>query len=163
MTNKMKPVARQSDLVVQELNGEILIYDLRSNKAFCLNETSARIWQACNGNNTVSDISTLLGSEDLAWLALNDLKKEKLVEHELPTPAKFDGMSRRQVVKHIGLSSMLALPVIAGMVAPAAAQAASCLANDANCTASAQCCSMCCKNVSPSINQCKPGGGACLP
>lgn len=125
MAENNKPLSRKDDLVIQELNGEVLIYDLRSNKAFCLNETSARVWQACDGSRSVSDIARQIGSDDLVWLALNDLKKEKLVEHDLPTPAKFEGMTRRQVVKHIGLSSLLALPIIAGMTAPAAAQGAS--------------------------------------
>ena len=125
MAEKRQPVSRKEDLVVQELNGEVLIYDLRSNKAFCLNETSARVWQACDGTNSVSDISAKLGNEDLVWLALSDLKKERLVDYEMAVPAKFDGMSRRQVVRHIGLSSLLAVPLITGLVAPASAQASS--------------------------------------
>lgn len=137
MAEKIKPIGRKDDLVVQELNGEVLIYDLRSNKAFCLNETAARVWQACDGSNTVSDIARGLGSDDLAWLALNDLKKQKLVTHDITTPAKFEGMSRREVVRNIGLSSMLAIPVIAGLVAPAAAQAGTTCG--VACTNSSQC------------------------
>lgn len=120
-----RPVSRTDDLVVQELNNEVLIYDLRENKAFCLNETSALIWRSCDGNHTVDEIGKQLGSEDLAWLALSDLKKQKLVDHNIGTPAKFEGMSRREVVKALGVSSMLAIPVIAGLVAPTAAQTAS--------------------------------------
>lgn len=147
MAEKIKPLSRRDDLVIQELNGEVLIYDLRSNKAFCLNETSARVWQACDGNNTVSDISRAIGSDDLVWLALNDLKKEKLVEHDLPTPSKFEGMTRRQVVKNIGLSSLLALPIIAGMTAPAAAQTGTCMQDFPGCTPNGMTCasdSSCC-------------------
>lgn len=123
MLRDMKPIGRQADLVIQELDNEVLIYDLRANKAFCLNETAARVWQACDGSNSMSDISAELGSDDLVWLALNDLKKQKLIEHEVTTPAKFIGMSRREVMRNIVLSSMLAVPVIAALVAPAAAQA----------------------------------------
>jgi len=53
----LKPESRQSGLVIQELGGEILIYDLREDKAFCLNATSALVWQACDGNKTVGEIS----------------------------------------------------------------------------------------------------------
>ena len=120
-----RPISRKDDLVVQELNGEVLIYDLRENKAFCLNETSALVWQSCDGSKTAGEIGKELGNEDMVWLALNDLKREKLVEHELTTPAKFVGMSRREVVKSLGMSSMLALPMIAALVAPVAAQGAS--------------------------------------
>lgn len=146
MAEKIKPLSRKDDLVIQELNGEVLIYDLRANKAFCLNETSARVWQACDGRNSVSDISRQIGSDDLVWLALNDLKKEKLVEHELPTPAKFEGMTRRQVVKNIGLSSLLALPIIAGMTAPAAAQTASVCGQA--CVANSECTNVNCMSCS---------------
>jgi hypothetical protein len=43
MDKGVQPVCRQNSLVVQELAGEILIYDLKANKAVCLNETSALI------------------------------------------------------------------------------------------------------------------------
>jgi hypothetical protein len=94
----------------------------------------------------VSDISTKIGNEDLVWLALNDLKKQKLVEHELPTPVKFDGMNRRQVIKNIGLSSVLAIPVIAALAAPAMAQASICgkmCGNPTACGGAAQPCMNC--------------------
>lgn len=123
MALENRPVGRTDDLVVQELNGEVLIYDLKENKAFCLNETSALVWRACDGNHTVDEIGKQLGSEDLAWLALSDLKKQKLVDHNIGTPAKFEGMSRREVVKTLGMSTMLAIPTIAALVAPAAATA----------------------------------------
>ena len=72
-------------------------------------------------------ISERLGNEDMVWLTLNDLKKEKLVEHKLGTPAKFDGLSRRQVISKIAMGSMLALPVVASLAARAAVQAGRCL------------------------------------
>ena len=120
-----KPVSRTDELVVQELNGEVLIYDLRENKAFCLNETSALVWQACDGSKTVAEIGKQLGNEDLVWLALNDLRKENLVDCEAAPLAKFDGMSRRQMIGKVGMGSMLAVPVIASLVAPAAGQTSS--------------------------------------
>lgn len=71
-----KPKTRNENLVVQEFESEILIYDLKTNKAFCLNETSALIYQLCNGKNSVAEISQALNkhlkqsiSEDLVWLA----------------------------------------------------------------------------------------------
>lgn len=161
MGNSLKPLGRRDNLVVQELNGEVLIYDLNKNKAYCLNETSALVWRACNGINSVSDICKSVGDEDIVWLALNSLKKENLIDHAPDN--KFNGMSRRDVIKKIGIGSMIALPVVASLVAPAAVHAQSCKPNGNNCSTSSECCSSCCKNVSPSVNQCKPGGGACLP
>lgn len=115
-----KPVSRKNDLVVQEHDGEILIYDLIDNRALCLNEASARVWRACDGTNSVEDISRAVGNEDLVWLALAELKKEKLIDHGPTTPKKFDGMSRREVIRKIGLGSLVALPIVASVVAPPA-------------------------------------------
>jgi hypothetical protein len=120
-----KPISRKDDLVIQEHDEEILIYDLRDNRALCLNQTSALVWRACNGNSSIDEIAKTVGNEDIVWLALNDLKREKLIELEMERPAKFEGMSRREVIRNIGLSSMLALPMVAALVAPVAAQAVS--------------------------------------
>lgn len=38
MTNH--PISRKANIVLQEFENEILIYDLSINKAFCLNRTS---------------------------------------------------------------------------------------------------------------------------
>ena len=46
---KQNPTARKNGSVMQEMPDEILIYDLDTNKAHCLNETSALVWKACNG------------------------------------------------------------------------------------------------------------------
>lgn len=124
MAKSQKPLSRKDDIVVQEMNGEVLIYDLRENKAFCLNETAALVWQACDGKRTVAEIGTSVGNEDLVWLALDQLKKENLIVNEIES--KFGGLSRREAVKRVGLSSVLALPVIASLVTPTAAQTGTC-------------------------------------
>lgn len=132
MAAKGNPVCRQNDIVIQELKGELLIYDLRINKAFCLNETSALIWQLCDGNNSVSDISRRLSkklkspvTEEFVWLALDQLDEENLLSDNLETKTKFEGLSRREVIRRVGTASMIALPVIFSLVAPTAAMAAS--------------------------------------
>jgi hypothetical protein len=43
MTSQNNPKNRKNDIVIQELKDEILIYDLTTNKAYCLNETSAAV------------------------------------------------------------------------------------------------------------------------
>jgi hypothetical protein len=132
MKKNIAPKARKENLVVQELGGEVLIYDLDTNKAFCLNEASALVWQACDGNKDVSEIRSLLGkqlnstvNDDFVWLALDQLKKENLIENKDEVAVDFNGMSRRDVIKKVGLASVIALPVVASLVAPKAAMAAS--------------------------------------
>ena len=126
------PQARMNNLVVQEFTNEILIYDLKTNKAFCLNETSAMIWQLCNGKRTVKEISQHLSkklnqplTEDVIWLAFDSFKKDNLLEESEQFEISFNGLSRRQVIRKVGLASIIALPLISSILAPNAAMAAS--------------------------------------
>lgn len=138
MNNKY-PVSRKDALVVQEANGELLIYDLIAHKAYCLNETSTLIWGLCDGRSSISDISRSVSKklkstvdEGLIWLALEQLKKEKLIENDIIPPTGYEAMSRRAVIKKVGLASLIALPVVSALVAPAAIQAASACGATAN-------------------------------
>jgi hypothetical protein len=129
----MHPIARRDNLVIQETaEEELLVYDLRVSKAFCLNETSALVWQACDGNNSVAEISRKLAdkldspaNEDVVWMALDQLKKEKLIANSEEVVSKFNGLARREVIKRVGLASLAALPLIATIVVPTAAQSLS--------------------------------------
>ncbi len=141
MKSQNKPVRRKEDIIVQELNGEVLIYDLKANKAVCLNETSSLVWDACDGNQSVSEISQAIGkklnspaNEDIVWLALDQLKKEKLIANGAEVVSKFDGMSRREVIRKVGLGTMIALPLVSSLVAPTAANAQSVCAGACTCT-----------------------------
>ena len=131
MNNSQNPVARREKLVIQELPDEVLVYDLETNKAHCLNQTAAFVWKYCNGANSVADIVSQFeqksGSrvpEDLIWLAIDQLNERNLLEKDLPT--KFAGESRRAVLKKIGFASIIALPVIASLTAPTAIMAVGC-------------------------------------
>ena len=117
------PKARQNGLVVQEMPDELLVYDLDSNKAHCLNSSAALVWKSCDGTRTATDIvrefkSSGAGnvSEDFIWLAIDQLQEKNLLEN--PVKTRFSGQSRRQVLKTIGFASVVAVPVIASLVAP---------------------------------------------
>ena len=58
-----KPASRRQNIVVQELADEILIYDLLIDKAFCLNETAKLVFELCNGNRTMAEISDLMSEQ----------------------------------------------------------------------------------------------------
>jgi len=165
------PKTRVENIVVQDMNNEILIYDLKDNKAFCLNETSALIYQRCDGKNSVTEIKNSISkelnqsiAEDLIWLALNDLKKENLLEDSKEFEIDFKGLNRRQVIKKVGLASMVILPMVMSVTAPQAAQAGSCLAIGQSCTTLnlvGDCCSGqgVCSEVTHTCIACTPPGG----
>lgn len=126
------PLGRKSNIVIQDLESEVLIYDLERNKAFALNDTAASVWRMCDGKRSPVEISRVLSkktrppiNEDIVQMALNQFKTDGLLENGDSFSTPFDGMSRRQMVKRIGFGSMIALPVISALVAPRAAHAQS--------------------------------------
>jgi len=156
MKKRVAPKAREENLVVQELDGEVLIYDLNANKAFCLNKSSALIWQACDGKKDVSEIRDLLGklfnssvNDDFVWLALDQLKKENLIENKDEIVVDYNGMSRREVIRKVGLASVVALPLISSLVAPVDVSAQGSLRpGGSTCSVNSQCASdVCVKNT----------------
>jgi hypothetical protein len=129
--NQQIPVARKDDIVVQELPGETLVYDLRQHKAHCLNQTAALVWSHCDGETDVVSIAALLSKElhraideDVVWLALKQLQKSGLLEREIVAPGAKPNVSRREVVRRLGAATALALPLVTSVVAPTAAQTA---------------------------------------
>lgn len=129
----MKPTSRKNSIIVQDTNEEILIYDLLTNKAYILNETSVFVWQMCDGTKDVSAISKALAKktkqpeyEDIVWLALYQLNKANLLEKSEISLHKFEGANRREVIKKIGFASMIALPIVSSLITPTATHAASC-------------------------------------
>jgi hypothetical protein len=127
----MNPVHKKLDLVVQEYDGETLVYDLSSHRAFCLNQTSALVWKCCDGSMNAAELARRVSSEtgedftvEIVSLALEQLKKEGLLENEV-LPEYFGGISRREVVRKVGAATMVALPLITAITAPTAAHAQS--------------------------------------
>jgi hypothetical protein len=125
----LRPQARTIDLVVSQLPDEELIYDLKTHQAFCLNKTAAAVWNHCDGETTASEIARVLSAEldttvneEWGWLALQQLHRHSLLEPGIIWPEK---MSRRMILRKLGTSA-LAIPMVMAIVAPAAAQAATC-------------------------------------
>lgn len=123
MKNPQFPAARKSGLVVQEVPDEVLVFDLESNKAHCLNKTAAMVWKSCDGNTSVPEIAKFIANktgksanDDLVWLAIDQLAQNNLLETQVSAP--MNGQTRREVIKKIGLASMIAIPVVASLVAP---------------------------------------------
>jgi len=145
------PEARRVGLVVQELSGEVLVYDRERNKAHCLNSTAARVWEYCDGKRSVAQIARAIEGEinapvdeDVIWLGVEQLSKTHLLQEGAKLPEHKSGLSRREVMKRIGLAAAVALPVVTSIMAPTAAQAANCITMGGACTTSAQCCSGIC-------------------
>lgn len=146
------PRARTEGLVIQELPDEVLVYDRNRDKAHCLNQTAALVWKYCDGKTTVPsmakrlehDLKTERVDEKVVLYALGQLSKDHLLEESFVAPAMMAGLTRREMVRVLGLAAVVAVPVVTSIVAPTPAQAATCLSSGASCTSSAQCCSGVC-------------------
>lgn len=124
----MKPIAREKDLVVQDLPEETLVYDLERHKAHCLNRTAAAVWRLCNGRRDevamARQLAKQLGAaigEDVVRLALWDLGRAHLLQEPVAADPR---LSRRRVIQRLGQA--VALPLVVSIVSPTAAQAATC-------------------------------------
>lgn len=71
------PQAKTENIVIQKLDKETLIYDLIHNRAFCLNETAANVFNACDGMKTFDDLKRQYDySDELIDFSLNELSKK---------------------------------------------------------------------------------------
>jgi len=60
---KVAPVARTASLIVKEVDGETLVYDLTTDKAHCLERYRGRaFWKNCDAAKSVSEISEVLSA-----------------------------------------------------------------------------------------------------
>lgn len=126
------PAARKDELLIQEVPGETLVYDLKSHQAHCLNQTAALVWKHCDGKLTVAQVAERLErelkspvSEEVVRLALDQLEKSDLLEACERVPAGFAPMSRRALIRSLGMATAIAVPLVTSIVAPTAAQTAS--------------------------------------
>ena len=170
MKGLMIPKARKEELVVQEVSDEVLVYDLRTNRAHCLNETAAFVWKSCDGKNSVVEIGKKCQreagkpvSEEMIWLAIEQLGKRELLEK--PVEVVFEGQTRREALKRIGLGAMIALPIVTSLTAPTAALAGTICANPVcTCTLGAGPCNQtggcACSSVAGCPDNC-PNGCIC--
>jgi hypothetical protein len=141
------PRARRSGLIAKEADGEVLIYDLDNNKAHCLNGTAAKVWNHCDGETTVAAACRSLSNEvkapfdeKLVWFALDQFAKDNLLEGrpELPA-AMLGGMTRRQLVRTLGLTAVVAVPLVTSILAPSSVQAATLFPPGSPCNSPIQC------------------------
>src|SRR5437867_7114608 len=103
---KKLPRARKEGLLIQELPEEVLVYDLSTAKAHCLNQTAALVWKRCDGKTSTAEMTKFLQKElgsrvdaGVVLLALHRLEKARLIEEG---SAPRDRVSRRDLLRRIG-------------------------------------------------------------
>ncbi len=74
-----KPL-RNTEVLTQSLQDELVIYDLGSTTAHSLESTLASVWQMCDGETEIQEMAQRLGvTEDLIGLAVRRLERASLL------------------------------------------------------------------------------------
>lgn len=130
-------------MIVRQLREETVVYDLASHEAHCLNPTAALVWEWCDGETAVPEMTRRLGErlgtpvrDEIVWGALRQLGRARLLEGKVEPP-RGKGVSRRELLKTSTLAAAM-LPVVVSLVAPTPAVAAF-TCNPPNCIASNAC------------------------
>lgn len=126
------PQARKEGLLIQELADELLVYDLDRKKTHCLNQTAALTWKHCDGRATLAEVRGILEQEmrtpvdeDVIRLALDQLNSRDLLANRMIRSAENGKLSRRVMIRRLGMAAAITLPLITSIIAPTAAQAGS--------------------------------------
>lgn len=150
------PRARTLGLIVEGLEDELLVYDLKRQKSHCLNRAAAQIWERCDGRTSADEMARAISrdagtgeggkgmSEEAVWVGLRQLAGAHLLEGKLRVPAGAAKVTRRELVKRAAAVAV-SVPVILTITAPTAKAQASCLPRDSACTLNSQCCSGNCR------------------
>ena len=153
------PQGRTEGVVVEHLADEVLVYDLKRDRAHCLNLTAARVWEKCDGRRTIREIAAEVvggeaaAGEEVVWLAVEELSRAGLMEEKVKRTsgvasrrgvARREGVSRREMIKRVAVAAAIGVPVVTSIVAPTASHAANCITAGGGCTAPANCCSGVC-------------------
>jgi hypothetical protein len=165
MNDQLLPKAKRREIVVQELPDELMIYDLETDRGFCLNQTARVIFEQCDGESTCREsievISGKLGvkiDESILWSTIQKFHQAGLLEPDT-TLNSVPRILRRDLIKSAA-SLTIAMPLIASIVAPAAVNAQSivCVPPGGNCLV----------DIITNTNNCCPGatctvnvGGVC--
>jgi hypothetical protein len=118
----MKPT-RRIGLIVQEVDGEYLVYDGDSKVAAALNLPATVVFRACDGTLEVDELVARLAdgepplSEEAVHLALAELSTAGLID-DAPSEST---TSRRQLLIKLGAAAALTIPAVELINAPGVA------------------------------------------
>ena len=125
----MHPKARNG-VLSEQVGDETIVFDGERQEAHSLNRSASIVWQHSNGERSVAELATVLGTElgiepneSLVEYAVDELARANLLE----PGANSAGVTRRDAVRRLSFAGAVAvgLPVVLSIVAPTPAMAAS--------------------------------------
>lgn len=104
----MRPHARKTGVVVEEVDGEVLVYDLARNQGHCLRGVTALVWRCADGQLTVDGIVNRVReglasdvTEDAVWSALESLFEAHLLVEPIAGPSLAFIQTHREMMRRI--------------------------------------------------------------
>jgi hypothetical protein len=127
--NEFRPRKRVRNVKVEEFQGEVLVYDLDNHRAHCLNGVAAKVWNLCDGTQSVAQIAAAISDdptaapdEALVWTALTELDTASLLDTPIDTATHEH--SRRSAIAKFGWAAAIPLMLSIAVPEPAYAQSA---------------------------------------
>jgi len=128
--NPIKPRARSERLVTRTVGDELLVYDLDRHKAYCLNRVATQVFRHSDGQSTITEMVARIRSA--VGMPIDDqairLGLMRLDAAHLLVDGSVDRThrtSRREVLRTLGKTAAVVVPVVTALTVPTPAQAAS--------------------------------------
>lgn len=133
----IRPRARRADLLTEEVEDELLVYDEKRDVACRLNRTAAVVWRGSDGTRSPAELVALLAAEpeiaaladeDLVMVTLDHLHAQGLIASGYEEREESEArLNRRRFIRKVGAvgAAAAALPVVQSIIAPAPAAALS--------------------------------------
>ena len=121
----MNPRSRSTDVLVQEVGLETLVYDRRHDTVHSLDALTAHVYHKADGTLTVADLASSArasvnpaADRQLVSLALAELERVRLLDDPGAdrTDATGKVVSRRDAVRYLG--AVAGMPMIASLSSP---------------------------------------------
>lgn len=122
---------QQRKLIVRRIGDELLLFDEETSMAHCLNGIAGEIWMACERESSAFEVAEILRprwpdlDKEVIRAALIRMASAGLLDET--KDQEVISMSRRELVRKLGFTAAVVLPiVVTSVLIPPAAAAASC-------------------------------------
>jgi hypothetical protein len=125
-TRPARPVARNEDLLVEEIHDETVVFDTGTREAHCLSPLAAVVFSHCDGETSTDELAALatdrLG-EPVDVERVQDALAQLGERNLLVASLEQEGLSRRQMIKRSAVTGGLvaSAPLITSVFPPTAA------------------------------------------
>jgi hypothetical protein len=122
---------KQKKLIARKIDDELLLFDEETSTAHCLNGIAGEMWMACERENSAAKVADVLRTrwpdleEEVVRASLSRMAAAGLFEERIG--AEKISTARRELIRKLGFTAALVLPiVVTSVLIPPAASAASC-------------------------------------